>query len=78
MNPRFCLSCGMPLDTATGNISDDYCNYCTTSEGQLKSRQEVLSGIARYLKMLQPDLDDVKAASRAESYMNAMPAWAED
>ena len=68
----------MPLDTATGNIPGDYCQYCTTSEGQLKSRPEILAGIVQYMKMLQPDLDDTKAASRAKSYMNAMPAWAED
>ena len=78
MNTRFCISCGMPLDDTTQNTSGNYCDYCITSNGQLKSREEVSQGIAQYLKMLQPDIDDAKALTRAASYMNAMPAWAED
>ena len=78
MNTRFCFSCGMPLDTGTQNTPDNFCGYCTTNDGKLKSREEVQQGIAQWMKMWQPDIDDEKAAVRAGAYMNGMPAWAAD
>lgn len=76
MDMKFCFSCGMPLDTTTQGTSENYCGYCTTSNGMLKNRDEVVQGIAQWMKMWQPDIDDAKALVRANTYMSAMPAWA--
>ncbi len=78
MNTKFCFACGMPLDAKSQSVSGNYCGYCTTSEGKLKSREEVAQGIAQWMKMWQPNIDDAKALVRANSYMNAMPAWAKN
>ena len=78
MDMKFCFSCGMVLYEATQKNAGNYCGYCTTSEGKLKTREEVMQGIAQWMKRWQPDIDDAKALVRAKAYMNAMPAWAED
>ena len=78
MDMKFCFSCGMPLDAESQNSSGEYCGYCTTSEGKLKSREDVMQGIAQWMKMWQPDVDDVKVLVRAKAYMHGMPAWAAD
>jgi hypothetical protein len=57
--------------------AEDYCRYCTDEKGTLKSRVEIQRGVAEWFKSWQPNLDDEKALARAESYMKAMPAWAE-
>jgi hypothetical protein len=78
MSTRFCFSCGMPLEAAGQGGTGEYCGYCTTSDGTLKPRQEVQNGIAGWMKMWQPEIDEAKASIRAESYMKAMPAWADN
>ncbi|RLB01941.1 MAG: hypothetical protein DRG59_13370 [Deltaproteobacteria bacterium] len=78
MMAKFCLSCGAPLDNPDfKGPSDDYCKCCTDEKGNLKSREDVRHGIANWLKMWQ-DIDDETALRRADYYMKAMPAWAED
>ncbi|MBN1761184.1 MAG: hypothetical protein JW863_22840 [Chitinispirillaceae bacterium] len=76
MDMQFCHSCAMPIDPATQNAPGNYCGYCTTGDGNLKSREEVTQGIARWMKMWQPAVDDTTAEVRARAYMNGMPAWA--
>lgn len=75
---KFCYSCGAPLSAPdfAGPV-DNYCKYCVTESGELKSREEVKQGIAGWMKTWHPDLDDVNAQKRAEHYLLAMPAWAE-
>jgi hypothetical protein len=70
---KFCLSCGMPLD---GKSTMKYCKYCTDEKGELKSREAVREGVAAWLMMFTPDPNSVDMKARAESYLNAMPAWA--
>ena len=76
MDTQFCHSCAMPIDPATQNAPGNYCGYCTGGDGTLKSREEVTQGIAQWMKMWQPDVDDATALVRARAYMNGMPAWA--
>ena len=75
---KYCLSCGAPLG-AEGfkGMAEEYCRHCTDDAGRLKSRDEIRMGIAYWLKTWQPDLDENKAAARANHYMKAMPAWAD-
>ena len=73
---EYCYSCGMPLvgedaQKAKGHL----CQYCTDEAGNLKPRDEVAQGIAMWLKGWSPKASDEEFKARAESYMNAMPAW---
>lgn len=74
---KHCHSCCAPLSPEFKGASDKYCKLCTDEAGNLKSREEVLKGMACWLKCWQPDLDDATALKRAEHFMKAMPAWAE-
>ena len=78
MFTNFCYSCGVPLDLpGFQGPAENYCAQCTDEHGKLKSHQEILAGVAEWLKTWQPDLNDVKAMARAQHYLKAMPAWAE-
>jgi hypothetical protein len=72
---RFCQSCGMPIPE-TGKSA--YCQYCTDDKGKLKPREAVREGIAAWLKQLSPDDGKADFMKRADSYLNAMPAWAKE
>ena len=73
---NMCYSCGMPLtgeaaDRARGNL----CEYCSDDAGNLKPREEVVFGIAQWLKSWSPETQEDEFIKRASSYMDAMPAW---
>ena len=75
---KFCHSCAAPLAHPDfRGVAEYYCRYCTDERGEVKPREAVQAGIAHWLKMWQPGIDDATAASRAEQYMKAMPHWAE-
>ncbi len=74
---NFCRSCGTQI---SNKLVDDalikFCEYCTDENGNLRSREEILAGIADWLKLFTADKStDFKL--RAESYLKAMPAWAD-
>ena len=74
-----CHSCGIPL---MGEIGKDYrgnfCSNCSDESGKLLPREEVRQGIADWLIAWAPNKKNIDFSKRAESYMNAMPAWAEE
>ena len=74
---KFCHSCAAPLSGEFKGLAENYCKYCSDEHGSLKSREEVRRGVAEWFKGWQPDLDDEKALARADAYLDAMPAWAE-
>jgi len=75
---KFCHSCTPPLSMPEfKGPAENYCKYCTDENGNLKPREVVRQGIAEWFKSWQPGLDDPTAIARAESFMMAMPAWAE-
>ncbi len=75
----FCHSCTAPLDAPDfKGVSDIYCKYCTDENGKLKPRTEIQRGIAEWFKSWQGDINDGQAMKRADLFMNAMPAWADD
>jgi len=75
---KFCQSCSAPLGLpGFKGAAEDYCAYCTDSEGNLKPQEDVKMGIAGWLKTWQPDLNEEKALARAQIFMKAMPAWAD-
>lgn len=80
---KHCHSCAFPLgdpgdpECAGRGPHDDFCKWCVDENGALHPRGRVQQAIADWLKGWQPGLDDAAARTRAEHYMNAMPAWAE-
>ncbi len=75
---KYCLSCSAPLGLpGFKGPAENYCTYCTDSNGNLNSREEVKTGIAQWFKTWQPELTDETALVRADNFMQAMPAWAD-
>jgi len=69
----------MPLGSPEARgPSEIYCRYCSDETGNLKSREEIKRGIAMWLKSWQEGITEEQALERAEHFMRAMPAWAED
>lgn len=76
---KYCQSCSMPLDSpGARGPAKEYCKHCTDAKGNLKPRAEVQRGIAMWLSSWQGGLTEEQALKRAEHFMAAMPAWAED
>ncbi len=74
---QYCHSCGMPLSAPDARgASDKYCAYCTDSEGNLKSWDDAVSGLAQYLDSWQK-VGNEEARKRAIRYLTSMPAWAD-
>ncbi len=73
---KFCFSCGMPVGGKTAGPAENYCVYCTDDQGTLKARNEIRDGIGQWMQQWQ-GVDRETALKRAERYMAAMPAWAE-
>jgi hypothetical protein len=68
----------MPLFGPDGKEAlGNYCQYCVDEQGNLKLKEEITKGIAGWLQSWSPESKDVDFMKRAESYMKAMPAWAE-
>ena len=79
MDVKFCHSCGIILDGKIGvEKSQNLCQYCTGEDGKLNAKETVQSGIAEWLKTFAPAGKEADFMKRAESYMNAMPAWSKD
>lgn len=78
MKMRHCRSCGMPLTDPEAIIQGEYCLYCTDTSGQLKPREDIKNGIAFWLQEWSPPAEPDVFIRRAESYMAAMPEWAEE
>lgn len=76
---KFCNSCGIPLDGKIAKeAAENLCNYCVNEKGDLKPRQEIQSGVAEWLKTISPENKQADFLKRADHYLKAMPAWAED
>ena len=73
-----CLSCGMPMTKAEDfggmNPANVYCVHCSNPDGSLKSRKEVLEGMAQFM-MASQNMEREAALKAAEEYMSKMPAW---
>ena len=70
---QFCQSCGMPV--AEGG---KYCQYCADENGNLHPRETIKQGLAQWLQQLAGPDAKADFQKRAEYYMKAMPAWAEE
>ena len=75
---KMCISCGMPLrkaeDYPGGDESKDWCVHCADGEGNLKTYEDALAGMAGFIVRTQ-GLDEGAAREAARSLMAKMPAW---
>jgi hypothetical protein len=74
---EFCHACSAPLSGDFKGPSGKYCKYCTDESGNLKPRAEILAGLTQWIQGWQAVSPDI-ARKRAEYFMKAMPAWADD
>jgi hypothetical protein len=74
----FCQSCTHPLTDEAKGADPRYCNMCTDRSGALHPREVVQQGIAGWLKGFSEGIGDEVAMTRADHFMKAMPAWAEN
>lgn len=74
-----CQSCGMPLTEEFANPkAPQYCTYCSDEAGQLLPRAQVQAGVAQWLESIAPADSTANFSARADHYLRAMPAWAEE
>ncbi|MBN2007738.1 hypothetical protein JW960_00165 [candidate division KSB1 bacterium] len=74
---NFCQSCGMPISEETKG-HDPFCKYCSDETGKLYPREMVQKGISEWLKQFTPHAESIDLMKRADHYLNAMPAWAQE
>lgn len=78
MSRKSCESCGMPMDKKEmfggGREDNHYCVYCSDTEGNLKSYDEVLTGMKNFV-IKTMGLSEAEAEKTAKENMGKMPAW---
>ncbi|MBI2895926.1 MAG: AraC family transcriptional regulator [Deltaproteobacteria bacterium] len=77
-NQTNCISCGMPMRSAAEHAMSDeaknYCFHCARPDGSMKSYDEVVAGMAGFLKQTQ-GMDEKVAREAAKGMLSKMPAW---
>ena len=63
-----------PSDHGGSMADNEYCKYCTDSNGKLKSRTEVKAGIIKYMMKTEKKGEE-DAHMLVEEHMKRMPAW---
>ena len=80
MNNHVCESCGMPMkrneDFGGGNSDKKYCVHCTDNLGELKSYDDILTGMTEFA-MKTMGVSREEAQKTALDNMKKMPAWKE-
>ena len=73
-----CISCGMPMlsasDHAMGDENKDYCLYCAQPDGELKTYDEALESISAFVAKTQ-NISQAEAREVAGAQMAQLPAW---
>ncbi len=76
---NLCQSCAAPrFNPDFKGASDLDCKHCTDPEGKLVPREQVQKGVVQWFLQWHPGIDESKAMARADLYLQAMPAWAQD
>lgn len=74
MADKSCISCGMPIRTEASD--KPYCQLCSNEDGTMKSYDDVLAGMTRFMVKTQ-GLDDGAAKMLAAEMMSGLPAWSD-
>ena len=75
---QHCHSCTAPLSGDFKGPSEFYCKYCADEQGNLKSRDDIHEGIMHWFMGWQPNITPEIARKRADLFMSALPAWADE
>lgn len=65
---------GKPEDFGGRDMVNKYCLHCTDRDGNLKSYDEVVEGMAAFFSKINHAPTDV-AKKRAIEHMSGFPAW---
>jgi len=75
---KTCIACGMPMTRpdqhAMGDVSRDYCVYCTRADGSMQSYAEKLESMTAFIVKTQ-GFDEKAARGTAREMMAKLPAW---
>ena len=75
---KTCIACGMPMvkaeEFAMGDMSKDYCVYCTRPDGSMQSYEEKLDGMTKFIIKTQGFAEQAAGAA-AREMMAKLPAW---
>jgi hypothetical protein len=73
-----CSSCGMPMehaeDFSLGNMTSEFCKYCTDKTGKLLGFDQILKANADYFQESQ-GLTAQAAVKMATDLLKSQPAW---
>lgn len=75
---KFCQACGMPLekkeDFAGGNEDSQFCLYCVSEDGQVKSSEEIFEGgVQFFISQLGADRQMAEKVTRKN--MKSLSYW---
>lgn len=74
----FCRSCmSSLLNEHNKGPSDRYCRWCSDSQGNLRTADEVREVLTNWFMHWQPGITRDVAEHRVRHYMLAMPAWSD-
>jgi hypothetical protein len=75
---KICESCGMPMRIKRDFSQEDeearYCRFCAPN-GILRSFEEVVNGMARFIQTKHPEISWEKALEQARANLRDLPAW---
>jgi hypothetical protein len=75
---KFCYSCAAPLSHPEfKSDNDEFCRHCLAENGELKPREAILINVAQWMQQWQVGVPDIVLIARANTYIHAMPAWAD-
>ncbi len=78
MSDNTCISCGMPMRTdeehGGGDANATHCHHCSAPDGTMKSYDDVLAGMSRFMIDSQ-GVDADAARKMAAGMMAKLPAW---
>jgi hypothetical protein len=73
-----CIACGMPMqgkkDYAAGDEKRDYCVHCARPDGSMRSYEETLAGMTRFMVTTQ-GIEENAAREVVRGLMANLPAW---
>lgn len=75
---KVCIACGMPMEKKSdfpgGDEQKDYCIYCASPDGSMRSFEEAKAGMTKFI-MESQGFDEKAAEKIAVSSMSKLPAW---
>jgi len=75
---KTCIACGMPMTKVehypAGNTSKNYCVHCAKPDGSMRTYDEALEGMTRFMIRSQ-GMEEAPARAAVKEMMARLPAW---